>query len=74
LLLAFFASDDEKIFILDEPDLSLHIEWQKQILSSMSMLAPNSQFIVATHSPAMLMNDLDFNVINLTNEINNEHG
>lgn len=74
LLLAFFAGNDEKIFILDEPDLSLHIEWQKQILSTMSMLAPNSQFIIATHSPAMLMNDLDFNLINLKDEVNNDRG
>jgi len=74
LLLAFFANNDKKIFILDEPDLSLHIEWQKNILDSMSKLAPNTQFIVATHSPAMLMNGLDFNVININNEINNEQG
>lgn len=39
------------IFIADEPELSLHIQWQKQILSFIKQLNPNSQIIVATHSP-----------------------
>lgn len=39
------------IFIADEPELSLHIEWQKQILSFIKALNPNSQIIVATHAP-----------------------
>lgn len=39
------------IFIADEPELSLHIEWQKQILSFIKELNPNSQIIVATHAP-----------------------
>ena len=39
------------IFIADEPELSLHIEWQKLILSSVIRLNANAQIIVATHSP-----------------------
>jgi len=39
------------IFIADEPELSLHIEWQRKILSSINTLNPMSQVIVATHSP-----------------------
>ena len=39
------------VFIADEPELSLHIEWQKQILSFIKALNPESQIIVATHAP-----------------------
>jgi len=39
------------IFIADEPELSLHIEWQRKILSSINTLNPMSQVIVATHAP-----------------------
>lgn len=39
------------IFIADEPELSLHIEWQKEVLASIWTLNSNSQIIVATHAP-----------------------
>jgi predicted ATP-dependent endonuclease of OLD family len=39
------------IFIADEPELSLHIEWQAKVISSLKKLNPSSQVIVATHSP-----------------------
>ncbi|WP_409070870.1 AAA family ATPase [Hymenobacter sp. HSC-4F20] len=39
------------IFLADEPELSLHIEWQAQVISSIKQLNPKSQIIVATHSP-----------------------
>ncbi len=39
------------IFIADEPELSLHIEWQSKILNSIKKLNKNTQIIVATHSP-----------------------
>jgi predicted ATPase len=39
------------IFLADEPELSLHIAWQRQILPAIQKINPNSQIIVATHSP-----------------------
>lgn len=39
------------IFIADEPELSLHIEWQEKIISTIMNLNKNAQIIVATHSP-----------------------
>lgn len=38
-------------FFADEPELSLHIEWQAKIISSIRELNSYSQIIVATHSP-----------------------
>jgi len=66
LLLAVFLNKDKNtLFLLDEPDLSLHIKWQKQLLKSLFSLAPNSQFLVSTHSPAMVGNVPGEKVINI---------
>jgi predicted ATP-binding protein involved in virulence len=45
------------VFIADEPELSLHLEWQRQILPSIRRLSPNTQVIVATHAPAIISDD-----------------
>ena len=39
------------IFLADEPELSLHIEWQSMVIRSIKALNRNAQIIVATHSP-----------------------
>lgn len=39
------------IFLADEPELSLHIAWQREILPAVKKINPNAQIIVATHSP-----------------------
>jgi predicted ATPase len=44
----------ETLFIADEPELSLHIEWQRKVISSITKLNPNAQIIIATHSPEIV--------------------
>lgn len=39
------------IYVADEPELSLHVEWQSQLVSSLKKINKNSQIIFATHSP-----------------------
>ncbi len=39
------------IFLADEPELSLHISWQRNVISAIKKINPNAQIIVATHSP-----------------------
>lgn len=39
------------IFIADEPELSLHVEWQSRLVKSLRNINPSSQIIFATHSP-----------------------
>lgn len=49
--LAFLAGKDS-IFVVDEPELSLHVEWQRELVGALTMLRPsNCQIILATHSP-----------------------
>jgi len=39
------------IFLADEPELSLHIAWQRNIIAAIRSLNCNAQIVVATHSP-----------------------
>lgn len=39
------------IFMADEPELSLHIDWQEKLVPSLRQINPSSQIIFATHSP-----------------------
>jgi predicted ATP-binding protein involved in virulence len=41
----------EFIFLTDEPEISLHISWQRQIIPAVKRINPNAQVIAATHSP-----------------------
>ncbi len=42
------------IVLVDEIELHLHPAWQRNILSSISKVFPNIQFVVTTHSPLVL--------------------
>lgn len=44
----------ENTLLIDEPEISMHIDWQEALLSSMRELNPNAQIIVATHSPGIM--------------------
>ena len=44
------------VMFLDEPEVSLHVEWQQQLVSLIRDLNPNAQIILTTHSPAVIMN------------------
>lgn len=54
---AALSREKGSIFIADEPELSLHLTWQRMILPSILELSPKSQIIVATHSPAIISKD-----------------
>jgi predicted ATP-dependent endonuclease of OLD family len=40
---------------MDEPEISLHFDWQKKLIQYITELNPNVQIILATHSPAVIM-------------------
>jgi len=39
------------IFMADEPEISLHIDWQERLVPSLRQINPNAQIVFATHSP-----------------------
>lgn len=51
---AALSGEKGSVFIADEPELSLHLTWQRMMLPSILELSPKSQIIVATHSPAII--------------------
>ncbi|MGF6091086.1 AAA family ATPase [Pseudomonas sp. 18173] len=65
LFLMVYLYKGSSLFFLDEPETSLHVEWQQRLLPALQKLAPNSQFIIATHSPFLIMNTDVEQVINM---------
>lgn len=44
----------ESSIMIDEPELSLHIDWQRRLVEMMRTLSPDAQLILATHSPEVM--------------------
>lgn len=44
------------VLFMDEPEASLHFEWQKRLIDMIVELNPHVQIILTTHSPAVVMN------------------
>lgn len=60
------------IVLVDEVDLHLHPRWQRDILSQLTKVFPNIQFVVSTHSPVIVVGAAEIaQVINL-NKINED--
>ena len=57
ILLTVLVEDNQPyVLFMDEPEVSLHFEWQKQLIDLILKLNPNIQIIMTTHSPAVIMN------------------
>lgn len=48
---ALLWEDKPVVYVVDEPELSLHVLWQGKLLKSLQDLGGRIQIIVATHSP-----------------------
>ena len=57
LLTVLVRDDDHCVLFMDEPEASLHIEWQQKLIGMIRNLNPNVQLILTTHSPAVIMED-----------------
>lgn len=56
ILLTVLVQDNAHyVLFMDEPEASLHIEWQQKLISMIRELNPNAQIILSTHSPALIM-------------------
>lgn len=55
LLTALTEDLQHYVLFMDEPEASLHFEWQKCLISLVRELNPNAQIILTTHSPALIM-------------------
>jgi predicted ATPase len=56
ILLTVLVQDGRHgVLFMDEPEVSLHIEWQQRMISLIRELNPQVQIILTTHSPAVIM-------------------
>ncbi|MBP1613972.1 MAG: transporter ATP-binding protein [Bacteroidetes bacterium] len=56
ILLTTLVQDNRHcVLFMDEPEASLHIEWQQKLIGMVRELNPNVQIILTTHSPAVIM-------------------
>ena len=69
LLVSFITRDDKSIVYIDEPELSLNIKWQRQLISSILKIisGTETQLIAATHSFEILAGHRDA-ILNLLEE------
>lgn len=55
MLTALVQENRHGVILMDEPEISLHIEWQQRLITLVRTLNPNTQIILCTHSPAIIM-------------------
>ena len=56
---------EQNSLLIDEPEISLHIDWQRLLISAMNQLNPKAQLILATHSPEMMAEIPDSEIFKL---------
>lgn len=62
LLIRICANADvHTVFLIDEPEISLHVSWQQQLPQLLSRIAKEfaCSFVVSTHSPILIANARD---------------
>ena len=60
-----FDVSDEALVLIDEPELSFHLEWQGQFMTNLEELEgvrKDLQFIICTHAPEMFSYQWDLSV------------
>lgn len=60
-------NNPNNILLIDEPINGLHVEWQKMLIDGFCKISPDSQFVITTHCPALIMNGWRKHVFNMHN-------
>ena len=47
--------EQANVFIIDEPELSLHVQWQEKFVAGIMEASRETQYILATHSPTIIL-------------------
>ncbi|UBU50046.1 ATP-binding protein [Cobetia amphilecti] len=76
LMSYLYLNDTNKILLIDEPELSLSIDWQRKVLPDVMLSGSVSQLLAITHSPFIFENDLDSNaramIVKRSSELKND--
>jgi predicted ATP-binding protein involved in virulence len=65
LLTVFMQQKKSAILIMDEPDISLHVDWQQKLLQTILTLNSECQILVSTHSPLMILDGWHTSVVSM---------
>lgn len=70
-LTILLEKDKPFILLMDEPETSLHVDWQSKLIESIKKLNSNIQIIIATHNPLLMLNrnSDEIGVIEIGNEV-----
>lgn len=51
-----FRTSEKTFFLIDEPEISLHVDWQRKFIDDLCEIAKlgDRQFLIATHSPQII--------------------
>lgn len=55
----------ESSILIDEPEISMHVDWQRDLVSAMRMVNSEAQLILATHSPEIMAEIDDDNIFRM---------
>lgn len=72
LLTVLIEDNMPYVLFMDEPEVSMHLDWQERIVELILDLNPNIQIILTTHSPAVIMrgwSDRVTEVMDITDQI-----
>lgn len=50
----FLTNEQPAVIFMDEPEISMHISWQNQLIDVLRELNPFAQLFITTHSPSVL--------------------
>ncbi len=67
LTTVFLQEERYNVLLLDEPEISLHIEWQDKLISILRQLNPNCQLILTTHSPNIFASGWEDKIVFMEN-------
>lgn len=70
LLTVLVENREPFALLMDEPEISLHIDWQQRLIHLIRKINPNAQIILSTHSPALIMDGWMSNVTEMNEIIN----
>ena len=69
MLTVLLQRNQESILIMDDPEISMHLDWQRNLIKNILRLNPNCQIILATHSPGIIMAGWEQFVTNISDLI-----
>lgn len=65
MLTVLLERKEEYILLMDEPEISMHFEWQCKLIQNILSLNPNCQIILTSHSPALIMDGWEQYVLDM---------